>query len=773
MLVSRNQLIPYDIADDLFFARRTGEGSPISRNQFFITNPARLAPGLYCAIGNDEDGWELEQYNGVNWAIVQPDPSYSLVITNEGLAALTNVARGGIQLYFSGIKIINNTVLHPNIPLINWTDTNLLQAGEVVFSVGTIGSPNLKDDTTGDSLLPHVLKWRFNSTSGGLQYIVELPPEGLGAISDNGKEEWNIGAIGLYVKDPSNNTSDILFGIASLPSVVKKYSTTVDRVGNTIKLYFNTVLTNLGFVSNLQVMSEGEQNIPEVPNESLLLYPNDPRKRPYNCYVVDSLYGTGIPALAVPRNANITVTETQNGELQYAYNQDIDWAFFQPTDNFINADPSQFTNRVSNYMFVYWNATLEKYDLAEGKTYEEQGNNALMPIGIRIGNSVVFSGEIVNKSISYQYTISLANGGADYAVGDELLILAADGLTFKIRIVAIDQNGTITEFAFLGPSVGNVSIPSNPTILPAIYDPRSQLPRYGNGARFTVSQLEQPTYRWQFPANWLNKPVYCGDDANAGKPVLEKNDSFLGWVTSTNSIRLALDLRNEASQEVYGTTRYATNEEVKEVVTHVNASEQTAVMPSTLKANYLQTSLPLNQNQTGSSLANPINVKSYVRFDKVVLGKNTVAPYNSTSKNPYVTDDDISFYGMAFRAWWADLAEFYEADQFYEPGTLITMGKGLKEISIATDECNGIISTNPGYQLGEKKSDLHLPVALVGRVPVLFDGHCMPKFGDRIYLSKIKKGCASTVENGRCLGKIIAKSFGTSKLIECAVRIDF
>ena len=55
----------------------------------------------------------------------------------------------------------------------------------------------------------------------------------------------------------------------------------------------------------------------------------------------------------------------------------------------------------------------------------------------------------------------------------------------------------------------------------------------------------------------------------------------------------------------------------------------------------------------------------------------------------------------------------------------------------------------------------------------MFDGNCFPHFGDKIYLSKVKKGCASIVENGKCLGKVIDKNIGTKNLIECVVRIDF
>ena len=54
MLVDRSQLVQYDIAEDLYFSRRTGEGEPVSRDQFFVLNTARLKPGLFCAIGNED-----------------------------------------------------------------------------------------------------------------------------------------------------------------------------------------------------------------------------------------------------------------------------------------------------------------------------------------------------------------------------------------------------------------------------------------------------------------------------------------------------------------------------------------------------------------------------------------------------------------------------------------------------------------------------------------------------------------------------------------------
>lgn len=78
--------------------------------------------------------------------------------------------------------------------------------------------------------------------------------------------------------------------------------------------------------------------------------------------------------------------------------------------------------------------------------------------------------------------------------------------------------------------------------------------------------------------------------------------------------------------------------------------------------------------------------------------------------------------GTANRALWADLAEIYEADDDYEPGTLVRFG-GKKEITLATaDQCNGVISTRPGFLMNDKELEHGLPLTVAGRVPVKVRG---------------------------------------------------
>ncbi len=758
MIVSRDKLIQYAIPEEFYFARRSGEGNPISRNEYFNINPGQLVTAEYCAIGNDTDGWELEMYNGTNWVVVAPDTSYSLIITNDGLAALTNVRQGTTTLRFSGIKIIDQTILEPSTPIVQWTDTTFLSAGNVVFSAGTLGSahPN-------QSSLTQLLKWRINSSSGGLQYILTLPADGLGSTADDNSVVWKIGAIGLYVKDPNDQTTDVLFAVATLPELITKRASDVNIIGNTIKLYFNTILTNLGIVSNLEILPDANVSLPEVQNETLLTYPKNIEKDPYNCYVVDNLYGTNMPCLAIKRDYNLP--EQSSSEVDYN-----EWVWLQPNDNFMIVPSSSFDNTVLNYDFVYWDTSDQKYKRAQGQN-DTTTPNAKMPIGIRVGNSIVFSGTVTNNATSYEYTTALISGGASYAIGDELLLPVSGSLTIKIVVTAISSTGAVTAFTQIGPTVGNLQIPSGHIIVSAVYDPRSQLPRNGTGLRINVIGTALTNTIWNFPASYLNKPVYCSA-TNPGKVTTDQTDSMVGWCVASNSIKLGMDVRNEASETRYGTVQYATDNQVKEVVTNAGVATKRVVCPQYLKNNYLQITKPTNTSQAGSTLDNPIIVNSYVKFNTTVLGKNTVTP-NISVNNPYASNQNIDFYGTAFRAWYKDLAEYYEADKYYEPGTLITFGKGIKEISIADKECNGIISSHPGYELGMPTTETSLPVALTGRVPVLFDGNCIVRFGDKVYLSKIKPGCASTVENGKCIGKVIAKNFGTTKLIECVVRIDF
>lgn len=106
------------------------------------------------------------------------------------------------------------------------------------------------------------------------------------------------------------------------------------------------------------------------------------------------------------------------------------------------------------------------------------------------------------------------------------------------------------------------------------------------------------------------------------------------------------------------------------------------------------------------------NSTSTIYIDRTGLTYN---PYTKTLKTTY-------FDGTASRSYYADLAERYETDNYYDPGTVVVIG-GDKEITVTHDRASlfvaGVISKNPGYMMNSEagSDDTHPYVALRGRVP--------------------------------------------------------
>ena len=108
-----------------------------------------------------------------------------------------------------------------------------------------------------------------------------------------------------------------------------------------------------------------------------------------------------------------------------------------------------------------------------------------------------------------------------------------------------------------------------------------------------------------------------------------------------------------------------------------------------------------------------------------------------------------TLYGKATAAQYADLAERFEADAVYVPGTVVRIG-GDKEVTVETadrsEDVFGVVSTNPAYLMNEGAgtNETHPPIALSGRVPVRVVGAVAK--GQR--LVSAGNGCARAAEAG-------------------------
>ena len=129
-------------------------------------------------------------------------------------------------------------------------------------------------------------------------------------------------------------------------------------------------------------------------------------------------------------------------------------------------------------------------------------------------------------------------------------------------------------------------------------------------------------------------------------------------------------------------------------------------------------------------------------------------------------------FAKATSAQYADIAEMYVADAYYEPGTVLSFG-GTQEVTMSkvTSDTRiaGVVSQNPSYLMNSTQVGEHVvAVALVGRVPTLVQGPVSK--GDMMVSAGngIAVACNQPAM-GTVIGKALESFSGTAGKIELVV----
>jgi hypothetical protein len=163
------------------------------------------------------------------------------------------------------------------------------------------------------------------------------------------------------------------------------------------------------------------------------------------------------------------------------------------------------------------------------------------------------------------------------------------------------------------------------------------------------------------------------------------------------------------------------------------------------------------------------NVASYLpTFTGTVGATALTTGANTTAGN--ITGNWVLTSGSRLNATYADLAEYYEADDVYEPGTVLEFG-GNKEVTIAQDGTTrvaGVVSTNPAYAMNANCQGIAVAIALQGRVPTkvrgtIHKGDMMVSGGNGFARP------SSAPQMGTVIGKALENFDGIEGVIEVAV----
>ena len=137
-----------------------------------------------------------------------------------------------------------------------------------------------------------------------------------------------------------------------------------------------------------------------------------------------------------------------------------------------------------------------------------------------------------------------------------------------------------------------------------------------------------------------------------------------------------------------------------------------------INSNFSSKSGTLNYTTSVSNSYKPVAFLNTGTGSTASISVNYLFAYNPFTDAVRAT----RFEGVATSALYADLAERYEADSVYEPGTVLVIG-GDKEVTTtviyADTRVAGIVSTNPAYMMNSEAGtdETHPYIALKGRVP--------------------------------------------------------
>ena len=181
------------------------------------------------------------------------------------------------------------------------------------------------------------------------------------------------------------------------------------------------------------------------------------------------------------------------------------------------------------------------------------------------------------------------------------------------------------------------------------------------------------------------------------------------------------------------------------------------------------TKLEVSGTVTATAFSGPLT--GSVTGNVASTGANTMGTLvlsDQLTTQEIVPDTDVTYdigtsslkyntvYAKATSAQYADLAEIYESDAQYEPGTVVVFG-GDKEITISTSGNDtavaGVVSTAPAYLMNSDSAGV--AVALTGKVPCKVVGQINK--GDMLSTHPTHNGVAKKTHDPQ-VGEVIGKA---------------
>jgi hypothetical protein len=185
--------------------------------------------------------------------------------------------------------------------------------------------------------------------------------------------------------------------------------------------------------------------------------------------------------------------------------------------------------------------------------------------------------------------------------------------------------------------------------------------------------------------------------------------AFLGWANDTGSLEWYVAGTEVAN--VFTGTAYGTIKSGEYVAANTTASTSTTTGALRVAG--------------GAGIAGAAFIGGRTTTAGLTTSATILASANNTldigaAGTTFATVYATTFSGVSTTAKYADLAENYQADKAYAPGTVVMFG-GAQEVTVADADATavaGVVSTNPAHLMNGGLTGVNVvPLALQGRVP--------------------------------------------------------
>ena len=367
-------------------------------------------------------------------------------------------------------------------------------------------------------------------------------------------------------------------------------------------------------------------------------------------------------------------------------------------------------------------------------------------------------------------TVATVNAGTIGNIGANVVGTG----TYLTALAGSNVNGTVT--------TANVSLydsytatTTNATFYPQLADKTA-----GNGSIFTASTLTHNPSTGILTATGFSGSGSSLTSLTAGNlsgtipsAVLGNSTHYIG----TTAITLN---RASASQSLTGVSIDGSAGSATTAGTVTTAAQTNITSVGTLTGLTVSGAVVPNANVTvnlgGTSAYWNAFYSATATHNGITVGGQGILPAANVSVNIGSSSSWFNiFYGKSTQAQYADLAENYQADAQYEPGTVLVFGGDYEVTTTTTDHderAAGVVSTDPAHLMNGGLSGTNVvALGLTGRVPCRVQG---PVNKGTVLVTSTVPGVAQAIDNdkfrpgcviGKALQSINTNSIDTIEVV--------